>query len=98
MVQANQHLHVINEKVGFFVSFLRYSSQTFKYKYRKGKTMSENYAIGTKCVQSGWKPEKGEPRVLPIYQSTTYKYDTSQQLADLFDLKEAGYFYTRLQN
>ncbi len=60
--------------------------------------MSDNVKIGTKCVQSGWKPEKGEPRVLPIYQSTTFKYDTSQQLTDLFDLKEAGYFYTRLQN
>ena len=53
---------------------------------------------GTICVQAGWKPKKGEPRVLPIYQSTTFKYDTSEQMADLFDLKEAGYFYTRLQN
>lgn len=54
--------------------------------------------IETKCVQEGWQPTKGEPRVLPIYQSTTYKYDTSAQMADLFDLKEPGYFYTRLQN
>lgn len=54
--------------------------------------------IETKCVQEGWQPRKGEPRVLPIYQSTTYKYDTSAQMADLFDLKEPGYFYTRLQN
>ncbi len=53
---------------------------------------------GTICVQGGWQPSKGEPRVLPIYQSTTFKYDTSEQMADLFDLKEAGYFYTRLQN
>ncbi len=53
---------------------------------------------GTICVQGGWQPQKGEPRVLPIYQSTTFKYETSQQMADLFDLKEAGYFYTRLQN
>jgi O-acetylhomoserine (thiol)-lyase len=60
--------------------------------------MSKRYKIDTKCVQSGWQPEKGEPRVLPITQSTTFKYDTSQQLADLFDLKELGYFYTRLQN
>ena len=54
--------------------------------------------IETICVQGGWTPKKGEPRVLPIYQSTTFKYDTSAQMADLFDLKESGYFYTRLQN
>lgn len=53
---------------------------------------------GTICVQSGWKPKKGEPRVLPIYQSTTFKYETSEQMADLFDLKDSGYFYSRLQN
>lgn len=52
----------------------------------------------TLCVQSGWQPKKGEPRILPIYQSTTFKYDTSSQMADLFDLKADGYFYTRLQN
>lgn len=52
----------------------------------------------TICVQGGWKPTKGEPRVLPIYQSTTYKYDTSEQMARLFDLEESGYFYSRLQN
>lgn len=50
------------------------------------------------CVQAGWKPKKGEPRVLPIYQSTTFKYDNSEQMARLFDLEESGYFYTRLQN
>ncbi|MCQ2088955.1 MAG: O-acetylhomoserine aminocarboxypropyltransferase/cysteine synthase [Fibrobacter sp.] len=54
--------------------------------------------LETLCVQAGWTPKKGEPRVLPIYQSTTFKYDTSAQMADLFDLKESGYFYTRLQN
>jgi O-acetylhomoserine (thiol)-lyase len=53
---------------------------------------------GTICVQGGWQPENGEPRVVPIYQSTTFKYETSEQMADLFDLKAAGYFYTRLQN
>ncbi|NDV78557.1 O-acetylhomoserine aminocarboxypropyltransferase/cysteine synthase family protein [Dysgonomonas sp. 511] len=52
----------------------------------------------TICVQAGWTPKKGEPRVLPIYQSTTFKYETSEQMADLFDLKASGYFYTRLQN
>lgn len=53
---------------------------------------------GTICVQGGWQPKKGEPRVLPIYQSTTFKYDTSDQMGRLFDLEDSGYFYTRLQN
>ena len=58
----------------------------------------DGYQIETKCVQSGWHPKKGEPRVLPIYQSTTFKYDTSDQMGRLFDLEDSGYFYTRLQN
>lgn len=57
-----------------------------------------NYQIETKCIQSGWQPENGQPRVLPIIQSTTYKYETSDQMGKLFDLEEEGYFYTRLQN
>jgi O-acetylhomoserine (thiol)-lyase len=52
----------------------------------------------TLCVQAGWTPKNGEPRVLPIYQSTTFKYDSSEKMARLFDLKDEGYFYTRLQN
>ena len=60
--------------------------------------MSENYRIETKCIQSGWKPKQGEPRVLPIYQSTTFKYDTTDDMGKLFDLEADGYFYTRLQN
>ena len=60
--------------------------------------MSNNYKIETKCIQSGWQPTKGEPRVLPIYQSTTFKYETSEQMGRLFDLEDSGYFYTRLQN
>ena len=56
------------------------------------------YAKETICIQSGWKPTNGQPRVLPIIQSTTYKYDTSEQMGRLFDLEESGYFYTRLQN
>ena len=56
------------------------------------------YRIETNCVQAGWEPKKGDPRVLPIYQSTTFKYDTSEQMAQLFDLEASGYFYTRLQN
>ena len=57
-----------------------------------------NYNINTICVQGGYEPKKGEPRVVPIVQSTTFKYETSQQMGDLFDLKESGYFYTRLAN
>lgn len=52
----------------------------------------------TICIQAGWQPTNGEPRVLPIYQSTTFKYDSSDQMGRLFDLEEEGYFYTRLQN
>lgn len=57
-----------------------------------------DYRIETKCIQSGYKPENGEPRVLPIYQSTTYKYDSSTHLGDLFDLKAPGHMYTRISN
>lgn len=60
--------------------------------------MSKEYAKETICIQSGWKPKNGEPRVLPIYQSTTFKYETSEQMGRLFDLEESGFFYTRLQN
>ena len=54
--------------------------------------------LETLCVQAGWTPKKGESRVLPIYQSTTFKYETSEQMARLFDLEDEGYFYTRLAN
>ena len=57
-----------------------------------------NYNINTICVQGGYEPKNGESRVVPIVQSTTFKYESSQQMGDLFDLKEAGYFYTRLAN
>ena len=62
--------------------------------------MSEKsqFSPETLCVQGGWNPKNGEPRVLPIYQSTTFRYSTSEQMARLFDLEESGYFYTRLQN
>jgi O-acetylhomoserine (thiol)-lyase len=60
--------------------------------------MNSQYRIETKCVQSGWQPKNGEPRVLPIYQSTTFKYDSSEQMGKMFDLEESGYFYSRLQN
>ena len=54
--------------------------------------------LETICIHGGWKPSKGEPQQLPIYQSTTFKYDTSEQMARLFDLEDNGYFYTRLAN
>lgn len=57
-----------------------------------------SYRIGTKCIQSGYQPKNGESRVVPIAQSTTYKYDTAETLGNLFDLKESGFFYTRLSN
>ena len=59
---------------------------------------NKKYTAATICVQGGWQPKNGEPRVLPIYQSTTFKYDSSEHMARLFDLEESGYFYTRLQN
>lgn len=59
--------------------------------------MSET-KIGTKCVQAGYTPENGEPRQIPIIQSTTFKYATSEDMGRLFDLEASGYFYTRLQN
>lgn len=58
----------------------------------------ENYKIETKCIQSGYKPKNGEPRILPIYQSTTYKYDSANHLGDLFDLKVPGHMYSRISN
>ena len=54
--------------------------------------------IETKCIQSGYTPKNGEPRVLPIIQSTTYKYETSDEMGKLFDLEAEGFFYTRLAN
>ncbi len=57
-----------------------------------------NYQIETKCVQGGYTPGNGEPRQIPIVQSTTFHYDTSEDMAKLFDLEASGYFYSRLQN
>ena len=60
--------------------------------------MSRKRSLETICIQGGWQPENGGPRQLPIYQSTTFKYTTSEQMGRLFDLEENGYFYTRLAN
>ncbi len=54
--------------------------------------------LETLCVQAGYSPKNGEPRILPIYQSTTFKYESSEEMGRLFDLEASGYFYTRLQN
>ena len=58
----------------------------------------QNYKMGTKCVQAGYTPENGQPRQIPIIQSTTFKYSTSEDMGKLFDLEASGYFYSRLQN
>ena len=60
--------------------------------------MMKEYSLNTKCVQGGYTPGNGEPRQIPIVQSTTFKYDTSEDMGKLFDLEREGYFYTRLQN
>lgn len=57
-----------------------------------------SFSIETNCIHAGWSPKKGEPRALPIIQSTTFKYESSEQMSALFDLEESGYFYSRLQN
>lgn len=58
----------------------------------------ENISLDTICVQGGWQPKNGEPRQIPIIQSTTFKYENTEEMAQLFDLEKSGYFYTRLQN
>ena len=63
----------------------------------EGKTVSD-YTLNTKCVQAGYTPGNGEPRQIPIIQSTTFKYDTTEEMGRLFALEEDGYFYSRLQN
>ena len=60
--------------------------------------LKKNYAIETRCVQGGYRPGNGEPRQVPIIQSTTFKYATSEDMGKLFDLEASGYFYSRLQN
>lgn len=63
-----------------------------------GKAKDKSWKLETKTIQSGWNPKNGEPRVLPIYQSTTYRYDDAESVAKLFDLEEAGHMYSRLSN
>jgi O-acetylhomoserine (thiol)-lyase len=66
--------------------------------FQKGYGYMSDYKMSTKCVQSGYRPGNGEPRQVPIIQSTTFKYDTSEDMGKLFDLEASGYFYSRLQN
>jgi len=65
---------------------------------KEKRRMKKELKRATLCVQGGWEPKNGEPRQVPIYQSTTFKYDNSDEMGMLFDLKKEGYFYTRLQN
>ena len=60
--------------------------------------MEQKLRTETLCIQAGYAPQNGEPRQMPIVQSTTYRYDTTQSVADLFDLKRDGFFYSRLAN
>ena len=60
--------------------------------------MEKKLKPATLCIRGGWKPQNGEPVQPPIYQSTTFKYDNTEEMAQLFDLKKSGYFYTRLAN
>ena len=60
--------------------------------------MEKKLRTETLCIQAGYSPKNGEPRQLPVYQSTTYKYDSSVEMGKLFDLEASGYFYTRLAN
>lgn len=71
---------------------------TMETKSGEGERNMSKYRINTNCVQAGYTPKNGEPRVVPIIQSTTFKYDTSEDMGKLFDLEASGYFYTRLQN
>lgn len=73
----------------FFISYFAIALNYYKENCMKRETL---------CVQAGWEPKNGEPRVLPIIQSTTFKYDNTEEMAMLFDLKKEGYFYTRMQN
>ena len=68
---------------------------TRRERFRSGNSEGEkmsDYRIETKCIQSGYHPGNGEARVLPIYQSTTFKYETADEMGKLFDLEESGYF------
>ncbi|MDD7732663.1 MAG: O-acetylhomoserine aminocarboxypropyltransferase/cysteine synthase [Firmicutes bacterium] len=65
---------------------------------RRKEMFDKKYSLETACVQGGYQPKAGEPRILPIYQSTTFKYDTADQVADLFDLAAEGHMYSRISN
>ena len=80
-----------------FQSYMVLQGQLKKNDNMEGKTVSD-YTLNTKCVQAGYTPGNGEPRQIPIIQSTTFKYDTSEDMGKLFDLEASGYFYSRLQN
>ena len=88
------YFHVLTTRIPLFLSF--YSN--FASKQTETYNMEPKQSIGTICVQGGWQPENGGPRQIPIIQSTTFKYENTDEMAALFDLEKEGYFYTRLQN
>ena len=76
-----------------------YKKKSENLQTKKGASLKmSNYEIETKCIQSGWEPQNGEPRIMPIVQSTTFKYGSSDEMGALFDLEKEGYFYSRLAN
>ena len=91
---------ICTEKRSPFTCVIMFFSVRFsimKHK-REVSEIMKDYELGTKCVQAGYTPGNGEPRQIPIIQSTTFKYDTGEDMGKLFDLEASGYFYTRLQN
>lgn len=77
---------------------IQYLYENLQNHTREGRFHMSDYKINTKCVQAGYTPGNGEPRQIPIVQSTTFRYATSEDMGKLFDLEASGYFYTRLQN
>ena len=83
----------------FTIAIFRSSPYTIaQQKSHERRSTMAQLGIGTKCVQAGYDPKNGEPRQIPIIQSTTFKYESSEQMGKLFDLEASGYFYSRLQN
>ncbi len=97
IVTAKDARLLLQRKTQGYAVFRNRKGGTNSKPQRKGEKMSEQ-RINTKCVQAGYKPGNGEPRQIPIIQSTTFKYDTSEDMGALFDLEASGYFYSRLQN
>ena len=85
------HLHFPNILTQFHRSIFKFNL----FNVKKGTNLMSDFKVETKCLHSGYTPSKGEPCALPIYQSTTYKYDTTDEMGQLFDLKAEGYSQNR---